>query len=53
MQFNQDITVNSTGTITFKGGYDALFTASSGMTTLQGVLSIATGKLVVANLTIL
>ncbi|BBA69893.1 choice-of-anchor D domain-containing protein [Geobacter sulfurreducens] len=46
------VNLNTTGTVTFRGGYDALFGTSTGMTTLQGVLTITNGALVVNNLTI-
>jgi FtsP/CotA-like multicopper oxidase with cupredoxin domain len=47
------VTVNSTGTVTFTGGYDALFATRSGtMTGMQGVLTIQQGTLVVDGLSI-
>ncbi|BDV43759.1 laccase [Geotalea uraniireducens] len=47
------VTLNTTGTITFGGGYDPLFGTSTGMTALKGALSVTKGTLVVGNLTIM
>ncbi len=47
------VTVNSTGTVTFGGGYDTTYTTAAGVTGLKGVLTIKTGILVVGNLTIM
>ncbi len=48
------VTVNTTGTVNFTGGYDPLFDDRTGtMTGMQGVLTIRNGTLVVDGLTIL
>jgi hypothetical protein len=44
--------VNSTGTVNFSGGYDAIYGVKTGMTAMQGVMIIRTGSLVVDGLTI-
>jgi hypothetical protein len=46
------LTVNSTGTVNLTGGYDALWGIKSGMTVMQGVMTIQNGSLVVDGLTI-
>jgi hypothetical protein len=46
------VNVNSSGTVNFNGGYDAFFGPSTGMTAMQGVLTIQQGALVVDRLTI-
>jgi FtsP/CotA-like multicopper oxidase with cupredoxin domain len=46
------LTVNSTGSVNFTGGYDALWGIKSGMTFMQGVMTIQNGSLVVDGLTI-
>jgi hypothetical protein len=46
------LTVNSTGTVNFSGGYDAVWGIRTGMTVMQGVMTIQRGSLVVDGLTI-
>ncbi len=48
------VSVNSTGTVTFSGGWDTAYTTNTaGMTGLKGVLTVINGALVVGNLTIM
>jgi FtsP/CotA-like multicopper oxidase with cupredoxin domain len=46
------INVNSAGTVTFNGGFNSAFTAATGMTTLNGVLTVTNGTFIASNLTV-
>ncbi|HLO26890.1 MAG TPA: hypothetical protein VK187_12325 [Geobacteraceae bacterium] len=53
-EFNEPaINVNCAGTVSFSGGYDASWLSNAGMTTLQGVLTVTNGQLIVGNLIIM
>ncbi len=52
LSFNEDLTANSSKQITINGGYDATFTDATGVTTLNGSLTIRDGSLTVGNLVI-
>ena len=46
--FTEDVTLQSSGTVTLKGGYsDATFTDQTGYSTISGSLTISSGTLVV------
>ncbi len=55
LQFTEPaVNVNSTGTVTFSGGWDTAYTTNTtGMTSLKGVLTVINGALVVGKLTIM
>jgi len=46
------VSLTTTGTVTFKGGYDSSFNANPGLTSLQGALLLNKGTLVVQGLKI-
>jgi len=43
--YEEDITLNASKTLTLKGGYDSAFTAQLSDTTIKGSLVISDGKL--------
>lgn len=50
--FDGPLSLNTAGVVTLQGGYDPLFTTVSGVTTLNGSLSLIRGALVVEGLAI-
>jgi hypothetical protein len=45
--FSGDFQLNRAASLTFRGGFDAAYESTSGMTTIQGVLEVARGTLTV------
>lgn len=52
VDFPGNLTLNRNISVFLKGGYDGAFTANSGLSVLQGILTIGTGAFTVENLAI-
>lgn len=52
VDFTENLNLNRNISVFLKGGYDSAFSANSGLTVLQGILTIGTGALTVDNLAI-
>jgi len=51
-EFSESLALNQNKTVTLQGGFDSGFTSNSGLTSLQGTLTIQNGSLTVENLVI-
>jgi M6 family metalloprotease-like protein len=49
---NEDITINLDKTVTLEGGYDCSYTAVSGVTTIQGNMTVTNGTVVIGDFVI-